>query len=1722
MPNKTSGIVATEDRRAVRAEARRIRARKSGDDGQSSTMLKEGGRLAALVFAERNGLPPSSGQSPVEWKWALLAIYGHFFGVGQKQFPTVLSHFRYIDPTASTGQAASEKDSPQPNSARVPQGEQPREQSDIQRSPSRPESAAKSNEGFKPVSGLGSTATWVSQQLSSATSGRGRTFLPGVVAAPSAVHAINDSATQRSARAQEMGRNAMGLVQDPASVLSSTEEGSQWKVVSQGASAATRALVWLWNCGGNTTPSGGVDAAPVRTDEPDAPKSEKEKFRQYRDRLFEVLIEPELTESDAQEVNRLISEVISMVEKNPYLGAILDRDSLDFRFESSSYSEFPEIENSLSTLKTSLPDASKIFDMLLEMLCRTDTPEYDEETLIELIEKSTFSSLEKNVALVQHDREHNLIYRIHEFYGLQKAVVRANLDLLLNYWKPKIIDLDNAALIKSLKSVFLSGRLYREEYKRELLEAAKNAIGRTPGLFREFRPADIGRLRAAAEKEDLRTEGLLRDFANQIELCLDPELGATDLSIHYAGYVSTYLRSKYPQHEFLIGNERPIKIRDETGYKSRSGLIEALLSRHTVTMEFPTGTPEVIEDYIRRYQRQTLTHEEADELRKFSRKSDTDEMTRRIQRAGNGTQESLVTQVKSMLPKYGNILDAVSARDIITHERADADESWKSVICDPVELRSLQSRILRLKEVDGLIKKKISSEIMELKNELVPRDSGSWIFDMAAKELFQHLTHLANTPRYTPPSAPRVDVLRKVLVTNEAFMGILARNLVVYLAENGLPKMPEARTFLKDVFEALKNGLSSRIPAPTPVPTPSSSTLIRSEDDLIAWFNPEVHTPSDFVEQWLTVQTQQAGLPGDYRNVSINVFYKIKDPIAPGHMIPHRTTKYNETWKLSDLATGQYEKRKRHERWDELKFSWPAEFPKWLQEKIKGGVWEDYKKFIGKYVESSTFGTSAIIIRLIAQSYAGKKFYELKEGKYQNRPRMVIFHRPHIRAALAGVFELDGQIYSLYNETSYPAPKEYQIARMSQRMIPESLNELVRMGLSEGELDMADNNPTKPWRSITKSMKQGWPYFTYQECEPGEFSRDMMNRYVERFESDMDRATYSNSEKSWGTAAQWLEAGLMLVSLPIGAVTGPVVGAASALISLVPDVIRMAVADTQNEIDDALSGMLLGLLIEVAGQTIPRAMMSAMRKLAKRKAAKLLHDIRSQAEAPVIKLEDLEAWSLGIEKKIKGKTDLSDVEVDELMSGSGASQAVMDNVDGKSWLQDLGYKVSGKYQKPTKAISKGSIGTVYELDDGFIRKDYSGILSESRHGRLIKAENTVAAMNRLYGPGSAEVHIWDSPNPLEKIVTVRMKRIPGESLDSLLKHGDIQGLNDALQSYHGRDAVSELVARLKSNGIDYNDINLANILFDRKTGKFNMVDFDDVNLLKSGEAVNVGKAADMERRFRHYFSEFERSADMVRYKNLDSALKGEGKDRIKYMQEFWGREKYDQLVQAVVQGARKLKTPPKQVEVLIDEFLSREIKKIRHTDKSLRRLRYTGVDIPAVNSSYEEQLADAVDWIIGASNSKTKNLGWEAEIKGLLDTYAKSSQEINFRELEKIKGKLKLDFPDRGLLANNDASYGASATGKRLLKEHLEVVDSFLKFQSANGGFDPDWHARQMLGGILGAHPFGDGNGRLGRFVYSVILLRARKFSRLSLSEENELHRITTRYRREVSRVSFP
>ncbi|MFA1241251.1 hypothetical protein ACCC84_23585, partial [Serratia odorifera] len=211
---------------------------------------------------------------------------------------------------------------------------------------------------------------------------------------------------------------------------------------------------------------------------------------------------------------------------------------------------------------------------------------------------------------------------------------------------------------------------------------------------------------------------------------------------------------------------------------------------------------------------------------------------------------------------------------------------------------------------------------------------------------------------------------------------------------------------------------------------------------------------------------------------------------------------------------------------------WPSAFPTALRAKLEGGAWEDFNKFIVKFVKHDSFEKGVKIIHFIAQGIAGKKLDERNGDNVKNRPRKIIFKARGVNTPLAGAFELDGWIYSLSNKTSYQAPQEGKRDQLFEQTIPKSFSTLVTEGLSKNERDKLDGNPLKPELILTGGVPGDvyqdvqWPFFTYEKIEPGQFARDMMIRSLQRFDDDMDRTTYSHWEQNWDTAADIMEGAL--------------------------------------------------------------------------------------------------------------------------------------------------------------------------------------------------------------------------------------------------------------------------------------------------------------------------------------------------------------------------------------------------------------------------------------------------------------------------------------------------------------------------------------------------------------------------------------------------------------------
>ncbi|VVE23869.1 hypothetical protein PHO31112_03274 [Pandoraea horticolens] len=177
---------------------------------------------------------------------------------------------------------------------------------------------------------------------------------------------------------------------------------------------------------------------------------------------------------------------------------------------------------------------------------------------------------------------------------------------------------------------------------------------------------------------------------------------------------------------------------------------------------------------------------------------------------------------------------------------------------------------------------------------------------------------------------------------------------------------------------------------------------------------------------------------------------------------------------------------------------------------------------------------------------------------------------------------------------------------------------------------------------------------------------------------------------------------------------------------------------------------------------------------------------------------------------------------------------------------------------PPKIIGSGTIGRVYQVNTDHLIKVYNnpyGIKNGALYrSSLDRARNSEEAFTRLYGKGTAKVAIRDGFYPTQPIVALQMKKIPGESLDSILKSGDRELIEEILQQFRDKPVAKRLVDRLESKGIVHHDINLGNILYDRGTGQFNLIDFDSATF----DPLTNSQSANMLRKLESDFAEFAR------------------------------------------------------------------------------------------------------------------------------------------------------------------------------------------------------------------------------------------------------------------------
>ncbi|MCQ4053558.1 AarF/UbiB family protein [Aeromonas sp. SG16] len=151
-------------------------------------------------------------------------------------------------------------------------------------------------------------------------------------------------------------------------------------------------------------------------------------------------------------------------------------------------------------------------------------------------------------------------------------------------------------------------------------------------------------------------------------------------------------------------------------------------------------------------------------------------------------------------------------------------------------------------------------------------------------------------------------------------------------------------------------------------------------------------------------------------------------------------------------------------------------------------------------------------------------------------------------------------------------------------------------------------------------------------------------------------------------------------------------------------------------------------------------------------------------------------------------------------------------------------------------LGVGTIGTVNLRNDGRVEKIFSVPFSDENNSRLVSARNNVEGFNRYYGDGSAEVVKDAIPGttPLQYQAKNIMRRVEGVSLDTIDDINVFRLMKDDIKI---NNPIDSLTRKLKEKGIFHNDINAGNIMYNEKTGTFDLIDFDSATYTERQDGI---------------------------------------------------------------------------------------------------------------------------------------------------------------------------------------------------------------------------------------------------------------------------------------------
>ncbi|PIJ48254.1 hypothetical protein BL250_14485 [Erwinia sp. OLTSP20] len=172
-------------------------------------------------------------------------------------------------------------------------------------------------------------------------------------------------------------------------------------------------------------------------------------------------------------------------------------------------------------------------------------------------------------------------------------------------------------------------------------------------------------------------------------------------------------------------------------------------------------------------------------------------------------------------------------------------------------------------------------------------------------------------------------------------------------------------------------------------------------------------------------------------------------------------------------------------------------------------------------------------------------------------------------------------------------------------------------------------------------------------------------------------------------------------------------------------------------------------------------------------------------------------------------------------------------------------------------VAQGSIGTVRDIKNDLLLKEYNGIFNTQYTSRLVSAVLNTEGFNRYYGTGAGQLLYLDCGNGHAR-VACKMKKIPGIALDTALKNNNLPQLKAIADEISACNWPQRLATLLKEKGIEHNDINMGNILYSKENG-FSLIDFDSASFLTAGNMLSQGQTETLRKNLQHQFNEVERA-----------------------------------------------------------------------------------------------------------------------------------------------------------------------------------------------------------------------------------------------------------------------